>query len=640
MYRFVLLICFFSPWYLSGQPITWLSGCQNKTFCLNPNSCTEGNVFMTEKAVTECPNGQFLNYSYKIDLFNNGSLDIQVSDDTISGPFPVGTHKVIWRAVDNCANIGNCTYLFTIKDCSGPVMLCINSLSQNLEVPFCTSTFYPDDFILNVSDNCTPDSLLVYGIREVGDGVGFPAQNSVVFDSCDQGIHMVEIWVKDQNNLLNQCKSNVTVQDNTGSCPCNIGSDILLKGCLQAAGAQKLSNYGIRADLVATPASGPPVSLSETENFADSCYQLSFSTLPSDQTYKITVRARRNDVPLAGVSTFDLLQITKHILNVQPFQTLYQWLAADVNLSNSVTTFDIVETRKLILGIYDTFPVVPSWRFVRPLANPANFMSAVKDTYQITLPNLPGDTTFTGLNFVGIKMGDANLSASFSGDTDDRSPLLWTVEDRFLRAGEEVLVPVRSPGTAPLKGWQLALETDPLLAVVTKVEGLPADNYFYKDGLLRLLWFDPQERSFSEADPVVFRVGVRALQPARLSDVLSLNSLIMSPEAYLSDDTGRDTRMPVDLQFREAGAGEVSFFSPRPNPFRQDVTFSFIPAHAGEVRLEIFDLSGKRVYEESTPAEPGYRTLTVSQEQLPGSGVFVYRMIVDGAVFSGRVMRQ
>ncbi len=33
-------------------------------------------------------------------------------------------------------------------------------------------------------------------------------------------------------------------------------------------------------------------------------------------------------------------------------------------MSGSLTTFDIAEIRKLILGIYTDFPVANSWRFI------------------------------------------------------------------------------------------------------------------------------------------------------------------------------------------------------------------------------------------------------------------------------------
>jgi hypothetical protein len=68
-------------------------------------------------------------------------------------------------------------------------------------------------------------------------------------------------------------------------------------------------------------------------------------------TYTITPSKDGDD--WCGVSTFDLVVISRHILGVQTFTSDYQYVAADINKSNSVTTFDVVELRKLILFIYN-----------------------------------------------------------------------------------------------------------------------------------------------------------------------------------------------------------------------------------------------------------------------------------------------
>lgn len=642
MNRLLLLVLLFACRNLNGQAIFWISACGDKTFCLNQNSCTEGDVMLTEEAVTTCVNGPLVSYLYKIDLFNNGGVDMQASNDTVSGPFPLGTHKITWRANDNCGNVIQCTYLFTIKDCFAPNMLCINSLSQNLE-PTCITTAYFDDFVLNASDNCTPGDMLVFGMREVGTGTGFPPETSISFGACDLGPHDLEIWVKDENGLQNKCISNIVIQDNANNCDCFNGSgnnDIDLQGCMKAANGQKLSHYSIRGDLVATPVQGgPPTPLFIQPDLADSCYHTGFQALPPGFDYQMTVRGRRNDNPLLGVSTLDLLQITKHILNIQPFQTLYQWLAADVNASGSVTTFDIVETRKLILGIYDTFPAVQSWRFIRPLTNPGNFMSAVKDTYQIALPNLAADTSFAGLDFVGIKMGDVNLSATFAGDPVDRSPLVMTAGDQMLRAGEEATVPVRWGADAALEGWQTALALDASKVELASVEGLPSENYHVKDGQLRLLWFDPAGRHFSKGD-VVFRLKIRALQPTFLSDALTLSPAGPAPEAYPASNGEVEARRPLELRFNEKHDGSVAFFPPRPNPFRDQTIFEFVPDDAGQVRLELFDMSGKRVFEKTADLNAGRNAIAVSASGLPGSGMYFYRAGMNGKVYAGKLVRE
>ena len=85
-------------------------------------------------------------------------------------------------------------------------------------------------------------------------------------------------------------------------------------------------------------------------------------TLPTGGDYTIT--PEKNVNPLNGVSTFDLVLISKHILGIQTLDTPYKQIAADVNKSGSITAFDMVQLRQLILNITTEFPSNESWRFV------------------------------------------------------------------------------------------------------------------------------------------------------------------------------------------------------------------------------------------------------------------------------------
>ncbi|GAB4495373.1 MAG: hypothetical protein OHK0019_24250 [Saprospiraceae bacterium] len=625
-------LLFLLPTQLPAQ-ITWITDCSDKEFCLNQGSCTEGNVFLSEKAVTACFNSPLVSYSYKIDLFNDGNTDISSSQDTMNGPLPVGKHKISWRATDNCANIANCTYFFTIKDCQPPNLLCINSLSQDV-FPNCQAAFDASDFVLSLFDNCTPTNELILGIRKAGEGMGFPNQTSIVYEGCDLGPHEVEIWVKDENNLISLCIANAQVQDNSNSCGCS--SNLTLEGCAFTADSAKLGDYTMQADLASLP---PSVNLSAQQNVSDSCYSKTFNDLEKNGNFRIVVRSRRNDDPLNGVSTFDLVQTSKHILNLEPFQSAYQRLAADVNASNSVTTFDIVETRKLILGIYDTFPKVQSWRFIQPLADPSNLLSAAKDTYQITINNLNADTTLSDLDFVGIKMGDSNLSAPAApSDANDRSPLLLNVEDRFLTTGETAFVAIRLADTSTLLGWQMAFSVDPARARIEGVEGLPEENFSILKNEIRALWFDPDGKHFSKSQ-TLFYLKIKALQPMSVAQVLSLTSQKIVSEAYLPAGKNSEQRHTFVLGFDTKQANGTTFFPPRPNPFSTETTFSFLLSQPSEVRLEVFDLSGKMIFEQQTEVGAGYQSLLLQASSVPREGVFFYRIRVNGEVFSGRLVR-
>ncbi len=119
--------------------------------------------------------------------------------------------------------------------------------------------------------------------------------------------------------------------------------------------------------------------------------------LPRTSDYQLTFN-KTGDV-LNGVTTFDIVQIRRHILGLAPFDSVFKSVAADTNISGSVTTFDIIELQKLILGINASFPSAPSWGFVSPQGNLFNIL---------TLNDLQSEVN---LNIIGVKIGDVNFSA-------------------------------------------------------------------------------------------------------------------------------------------------------------------------------------------------------------------------------------
>lgn len=135
-----------------------------------------------------------------------------------------------------------------------------------------------------------------------------------------------------------------------------------------------------------------------------------FENVTGGFTYTITPERDTND--LNGVTTFDLVLISKHILGIESFNSPWKMLAADVNKSNSVTTTDIVEARKVLLGINGTFLANTSWRFFpefAQFADPNNPFLGALPPNNVTVNNLQAD--YPNVNFKGIKIGDTNNTA-------------------------------------------------------------------------------------------------------------------------------------------------------------------------------------------------------------------------------------
>ncbi len=132
--------------------------------------------------------------------------------------------------------------------------------------------------------------------------------------------------------------------------------------------------------------------------------------LSAGQQY--TLQAFKNGGDRNGVSTHDLLLISRHILGVASFNSPLLILASDANRDSKVTTLDLIFLRRLILGIDTELNGQESWIFVNP-------------GYQFQDPASPFDEVYSGdagklffspldntpRNWLGVKVGDVNDSA-------------------------------------------------------------------------------------------------------------------------------------------------------------------------------------------------------------------------------------
>ncbi len=83
------------------------------------------------------------------------------------------------------------------------------------------------------------------------------------------------------------------------------------------------------------------------------CVVASSNINPTD-VIELNFKSGRN--PIAGISTVDMVKIQRHILGLEPLDSNCKLYAADANNDNVINGIDLVELRKLILGIYTELP--------------------------------------------------------------------------------------------------------------------------------------------------------------------------------------------------------------------------------------------------------------------------------------------
>ena len=544
---------------------------------------------------------------------------LQAPNTYIVPELPYGTHKIKWIVQDGCGNETVCEYTFIVKDCKKPTVVCLNGLSVNI-MPTKMIQLWASDFLKYTEDNCTPAAKLKIAIRRVGaaDGqgntTGFPRnadgtpQTSVTFTCADLGMQNVELWSIDLAGNADYCQTFVLVQDNSGNCS---NDKATVAGAVQTEEGQGLEE----AEVTLTGAS----LVNPLTNPTDKAGLYSFpNAVKLNSNYTVTPVKDVN--PLNGVSTYDLVLISKHILGLEPLATPYKMIAADANKSGSITTFDIVELRKLILGIYTELPGNTSWRFVDKsflFPEPSNpFKSQFPENKSLAEMQVP----MLSENFVAVKVGDVNATAVANSLTsnEDRTTgtLLLDVNDRTVKAGESFEVTFKAADKA--QGYQFTMNLDGLtVSDIVKGDRVSEENFGVFAGAMTVSVDGANE----------FTVRFRAAKGGKLSQMLSVSSRITRAEAYsLSNE-----RQEVALRFNNGGVSTIAgvgfeLYQNEPNPF---VTKTFIGFHlpeAATATLTVRDETGRTLFTQKGDFAKGYNKVALERELLPTTGVLYYTL--------------
>jgi hypothetical protein len=329
----------------------------------------------------------------------------------------------------------------------------------------------------------------------------------------------------------------------------------------------------------------------------------------------------KDDNPLNGVSTYDLLLMSKHILGIEALPSPYLMIAADANRSGSITNFDILTTRKLILGIDSIFPANTSWRFVPAdfvFPNPANpFTAPFPETVSVPLST----TSLSGFGFIGIKTGDVNHSviANAQGGVEARVagvlPLL--IREKTENGPWEVEVSTGMDAAA----LQFSVQTTPIREIIPLAPGLDLSHFNLRDlskGRFSIAWERPE--GIPEGQ-VLFRLV--------LSGAPGGYALSEHPTRALAYTPGGERLIPW-LQTPDQGASVQVF----PNPCRAQV-FVSLPEQSGADTWQLLDGSGREV--QRAALRPGVGMYDT--DQLP-AGNYLWRLLQGNTVLeTGQLLK-
>ncbi len=419
----------------------------------------------------------------------------------------------------------------------------------------------------------------------------------------------------------------------------------IMAGCTSPAGLNRnisgiiLTPSGLPVRDVTLRLSEHSTFQSTQSTFTNTSGAYAFSSIVPERPY--FVRAEKNTGFLNGVSTLDLVHIQKHLLGISIFSSPYQWIAADANRSNTVSVLDLVELRKLILGIYSELPNNTSWRF-----------GVAAQAPDISAPWLFNETLsieylrehITDADFTAVKVGDVNGDVvPFAGGVSltPRSGefILLQVRDQNVTAGVPVRLDITADHFDQVAGLQMALQVS---GRITSIKGaaLPIsdDHYFIsRDGILRLSW-DVAIPLTLTPDQVLFSIQVEPFSNGTVKGMIQTRNDVLHAEIYTGDELDiRDVRLQI-----EAGSSKTvttQFFQNMPNPFSTTTTLRFHIEKAGQVSLNLFDLSGRSLATMAGQYEQGTHEVIFDRTKLGlQSGLMVARMQADDFVSTIRMI--
>lgn len=332
------------------------------------------------------------------------------------GDFPIGTHALQLAWEDGCGELQTDLLLYEVADMTGPRPKCINETAVNLlptapwtdadgdgDLDNGAALVYAKNLVSTPIYDCNgqgPEMDTVgktvithYSINLEGQPIQ-PEKETVIVTCDDIGTKRIEIHAWDEKGNRSTCISSLLIQD--VNCRCYHCHHLEITGVIETEEEESIPNVEVSL-------TGPLNRTDTTQT--DGYFRFGFL---HEGDYSVTPSLNANF--LDGVSTLDIILIHKHILHAERLSSPHKYIAADVNNDGSISTLDLIELRRTILGIQTGFNNNKSWRFVA-------------GHYEFPFPDNPWFEPFpevinfndliqtVHINFIGIKIGDVSGSA-------------------------------------------------------------------------------------------------------------------------------------------------------------------------------------------------------------------------------------
>ncbi len=539
----------------------------------------------------------------------------------ISEYFTFGEYRIWVQVADQCGNVSECKWhYFDVLDKKKPTPYCRDGINTVIMPSSKNLAIWAKDFNLGSYDNCPEDHNVTFALYHPASGRWSNKKGDFVLDCSMIGKQKFRMYVYDQCGNKEYCEVTLDLQDPNKVCN----------------GLKLQMVSGVIRDIDGNAMAGVKVNLKDLSTNATK-----IATSEDNGDYFITglttgnnfwIQPVKNDKPLQGVNTRDLVAIQLYLLGKKTLPRPEYFIAADANDDQKISTKDIVILRKLILGKEQNFKGnQKSWRFV-----PKSF------TFDDPLDPFPfaDYLKYNGLNenkvdadFNAIKIGDLTGEAyhNLKGTKVRNGAAHFTTKDQTFHRGDVVEMPIKVMDMKAISGGQYTLKFNPLVLSFEGVESdviqLDDDNFNFSrlaEGIMNSSWISANTASLQ--GETLFTIKFTALEDGTLSQVAQINSDMLSAEVYDNDLNVYD----IDLRYNNnTDAGNFALYQNKPNPFSNSTTIGFQLPKDGNVKLTVYDMSGKVLKVVEGQFNKGYNEINIDQRELNTSGILYYQLDAD-----------
>jgi len=581
------------------------------------DNCSFSTISLDSISLYEKNTQKLIPWGGKIDngVYENSFLSVRLN------AIQPGNYNLRVVVSDNCQQKAIAILPVSVIPSSLQTLDCVERITKNMEqispeeggyVKVTLLDVLRDKSLVSKLSICNPGSF--FSIKKVADlsGTYLPIQaDSTIQIECssyNKGAIPLKVFLTDNNGKSISCDVSLFLTDSLNYC----SQKYKITGSIKTGYGKPLSDVKVNL----SPLSSAYGQTNKTGLF-------SIQYIPSGGPYLLKPISP-NDFK-NGVSTLDLVLLQRYLLQGLPFKTPYQFLAADIDNSGTISIRDLLELRKLVINLTSKFDKNSSWRFIPSNYTFPDAINPWKTTFpeDISFPLISKDTS---ASFIAIKIGD------LSGDAPvdllpgvqirkeiSSWPLYYTISETAERG--DYLVSFFFDEKNRPEGFQSTIQWNndfsrqiSFLSGTLKEENvnMVAERGYLNisaeklagDGLLFSLLFSSNNLPFN--DPF-------------------LSNHILLPEAYQGAQV-----FPVKLIKKEFKKDEFRFYPPVPNPFNKETMLSFYLPQSSYTEIIVSDISGRILKKMSGEGLKGLNKWMLNLSEIPADNILFCKVMAGG----------